>query len=109
MVASPEMRAIRELPLAASLLLVGLALFFGGGPRYGSLPWLGGGALLAIVVLIITRGLPAPRAARGAGWMACALDLLVCGPRSLVGLREPHACLSPVCRAGALARRPDAR
>jgi O-antigen ligase len=53
------MRAIRELPLAASLLLAGLALFFGGGPGSGSLPWLGGGALLAIVVLIVARGLPA--------------------------------------------------
>jgi O-antigen ligase len=53
------MRAIRELPLAASLLLVGLALFFGGGPGSSSLTWLGGGALLAIVVLIVTRGLPA--------------------------------------------------
>jgi O-antigen ligase len=52
------MRAIRELPLAASLLLVGFALFFGGGPGSGSILWLGGGALLAIVVLIATRGLP---------------------------------------------------
>src|SRR6266850_2781773 len=58
MVASAGMRAIRELPLAASLLLIGLALFFGGGPRYTSLPWLGGGALVAIVVLIATRGVP---------------------------------------------------
>lgn len=58
------MRAIRELPLAASLLLVGLALFFGGGPSYGSLPWLGGGALVAIVVLA-TRGVPS-------GWLALA-------------------------------------
>jgi O-antigen ligase len=52
------MRAIRELPLAASLLLIGLALFFGGGPGSGSLPWLGGGTLLVVVVLIATRGLP---------------------------------------------------
>src|SRR3954454_8229185 len=52
------MRAIRELPLAASLLLVGLALFFGGGPRYGSVPWLGAGALAAIVVLIAAVGVP---------------------------------------------------
>jgi O-antigen ligase len=58
MVASPLMRAIRELPLAASLLLVGLALFFGGGPGSGSVPWLGGGALLVLVVLIATRGVP---------------------------------------------------
>jgi O-antigen ligase len=53
-----SMRAIRELPLAASLLLVGPALFFGGGPESGSLPWLGGGALLAVVALLATRGLP---------------------------------------------------
>jgi O-antigen ligase len=52
------MRAIRELPLAASLLLVGLALFFGDGPGSGSLPWLGGAALLVVVVLIATRGVP---------------------------------------------------
>jgi hypothetical protein len=53
-----SMRAIRELPLAASLLLAGLALFAGGGPGTGSLPWLGGGALLAATVLIVDRGLP---------------------------------------------------
>ena len=53
-----SMRAIRELPLAASLLLVGPALFFGGGPESGSLPWLGGGALVAVVALLATRGLP---------------------------------------------------
>src|SRR4051812_24587678 len=53
------MRAIRELPLAASLLLIGLALFFGGGPRYGSLAWLGGAALVVIVVLVATAGVPA--------------------------------------------------
>jgi hypothetical protein len=63
MVASPEMRATRELPLGVSLALTGLALFFGGGPRNGSMVWLGGGALLAIVVLFAVRGLPA-------GWPA---------------------------------------
>jgi O-Antigen ligase len=52
-----SMRAIRELPLAASLLLVGLALFFGGGPGTGSLPWLGGAALVVLVGLIATGGL----------------------------------------------------
>jgi O-antigen ligase len=57
------MRAIRELPLAASLLLVGFALFFGGGPGSGSLPWLGGAVLLVVVVLIATRGLPS-------GWVS---------------------------------------
>src|SRR5690242_9185964 len=63
MVASPPMRAIRELSLAASLLLAGLALFFGGGPADGSVPWLGGGALLAIIVLLAARGAPG-------GWIA---------------------------------------
>jgi hypothetical protein len=58
MVASLEMRAIRELPLAASLLLAGSAMFFGGGPGYGSLPWLGGGALLAILAALGLHGAP---------------------------------------------------
>src|SRR6266699_615157 len=57
------MRATRELPLAACLLLTGLALFFGGGAGSGSLPWIGGGALVAVVVLMATRGVPA-------GWTA---------------------------------------
>ena len=52
------MRAIRELSLAPSLVLVGLALFFGGGPADGSIPWLGGGALLAILALLASRGAP---------------------------------------------------
>ena len=41
MLASREMRAIRELSLAAPLALVGLRIFFGGGPGNASLPWLG--------------------------------------------------------------------
>src|SRR3954447_11900265 len=97
------MRAIRELPLAASLLLIGLGLFFGGGPRYGALPWLGGGALLAIVVLLAIGGAPSRLASadapRGSGRVARALDLLVGAPRSLLGLREPHIRLSPLCLA----------
>jgi hypothetical protein len=73
------MRAIRELPLAASLLLVGLALFFGGGPGYGSLPWLGGAALAVIVVLIAVRGVPSgwPRLvpfAALAAWLALSIS-----------------------------------
>jgi O-antigen ligase len=73
------MRAIRELPLAAALLLAGWALFFGGGPGSGSLPWLGGVALLAIVLLLAVRGLPAgwpvllPFAAL-AGWLALSIS-----------------------------------
>src|SRR5204863_6101032 len=35
-----------------------LALFSGGGPADGSVPWLGGAALLAILVLLAARGVP---------------------------------------------------
>jgi hypothetical protein len=52
------MRAVRDLPLAAPLALAGLAVFFGGGPLDGSVVWLGGGALAAIVLLAVTRGVP---------------------------------------------------
>jgi hypothetical protein len=58
MVASREMRAIRELPLAAPLALAALAVFFGGGPGEGSLMWLGGGALLVAIVLLGLVGAP---------------------------------------------------
>jgi hypothetical protein len=57
------MRAIRELPLAAPLLLVGCAVFLGGGPTDGALPWLGGGALVLIIALLAARGVPS-------GWHA---------------------------------------
>jgi hypothetical protein len=52
------MRPTRELPLAAPLLLTGLALFFGGGPADGAIFWLGGLALLALVALLATAGVP---------------------------------------------------
>ena len=52
------MPVIRDLPLAASLALVGLALFAGGGGEDGSLWWLGGGAAAAIVVLGARHGVP---------------------------------------------------
>jgi O-antigen ligase len=52
------MRAIRELPFAATLLLLGAALFFGGAAEDGSLPWLGGGALLVALALLATQGVP---------------------------------------------------
>ncbi len=58
MVASREMRAIRELPLVAPLALAGLAIFFGGGPGNASLMWFGGGALLIMLVLLATQGAP---------------------------------------------------
>src|SRR3982750_1097271 len=72
MVASRQMRATRDLPLAVSLALTAFAVFFGDGPGNDSLPWLGGGALLVIVVLIATQGLPS-------GWRALLpLALLTC-------------------------------
>jgi len=52
------MRATRELPLVAPLLLTGLALFFGGGSADGSVWWLGGIALVALLVLLATTGFP---------------------------------------------------
>ena len=52
------MPAIRELPLAASLLVIGAAFFFGGGASSGSLPWLGGAVLIALLGLLATRGVP---------------------------------------------------
>src|SRR3954471_4867884 len=80
MVASAGMRAICELPLAASLvLLVGFALFFGGGPRFGTLPWLGAGAVAPVVVLLAIRGVPGgwPRVvplAAVAAWLALSIS-----------------------------------
>ena len=60
MVASPRMRAIRELrsPLVPALALTGAALFFGGGPGTSSLPWLGAAALLTVLVLFATQSTP---------------------------------------------------
>lgn len=52
------MRGMRQLALAAPLLLTGLALFFGGGPSDGSIFWLGGLALLALLVLLAAEGAP---------------------------------------------------
>ena len=57
------MPAIRELPLAASLLVIGAALFLGGGASSGSLPWLAGAVLIALLALLATRGVPG-------GWSA---------------------------------------
>jgi O-antigen ligase len=52
------MRAVRDLPLAAPLVLAGLAVFFGGGPLDGPVAWLGAGALATLLLLAATRGLP---------------------------------------------------
>ncbi|HZT90837.1 MAG TPA: O-antigen ligase family protein [Gaiellaceae bacterium] len=59
------MRATRDLPLAAALVLLGYALFFGGGVADGALPWLGGGALVAVVCSAAALGVP-----RGAARLA---------------------------------------
>jgi hypothetical protein len=73
------MRATRELPLAAAILLAGLALFFGGGPGDGAIPWLGGGVLLALLACLALQGLPrgalsvAPLAGL-AVWCAVSID-----------------------------------
>ena len=73
------MPVIRDLPLAASLLLVGLALFVGGGGEDGSLWWLGGGAAVVVVVLGARQGVPrgwlslAPLAALAA-WLAASIS-----------------------------------
>jgi O-Antigen ligase len=48
----------RGLQVAAPLLLIGLALFFGGGPGDGSIFWLGAGALVATATLLLTVGVP---------------------------------------------------
>jgi O-Antigen ligase len=72
------MRLMRELPVAAPLLLVGLALFFGDGPSDGSIFWLGGGALAAALVLLAASGVPGgwpvvlPLAALGS-WCAVSI------------------------------------
>ncbi|HUZ82182.1 MAG TPA: O-antigen ligase family protein [Gaiellaceae bacterium] len=72
------MRAIRELPLAAPLVLAGLAVFFGGGVGNGSLMWLGGGALAVLLYLLATRGLPGGVASLASlaalvGWLALSI------------------------------------
>src|SRR4051812_12222515 len=58
MLLSPRMRARRQLlsPLAPALALIAAALFFGGGPGDGSLPWLGGAAIVVVAVLAATHG-----------------------------------------------------
>ncbi len=87
MVASLGMRAIRDLPLVGSLALAAAALFFGGGPGYGSLPWLGGGALLAILASLALDGAPVgfrfllPLALL-AGWLALSISWSVLPDRS---------------------------
>jgi tetratricopeptide (TPR) repeat protein len=65
MVASARMRrsAHPSPALVVSLLVTGAALFFGGSAGTGSLPWIGGAAVIAVAVLIALEGLPT-------GWIA---------------------------------------
>src|SRR5437763_8914604 len=60
MLASPEMRAARELasPLGAALVLSAAVLFFGGASDNSTLPWIGGAAILLAAGFVATRGLP---------------------------------------------------
>ena len=59
------MRAIREVPIAASLVLVAGALFFGGGPDDTSLVWLAGIAVVGLVAAAALYGVPG-----GMVWLA---------------------------------------
>ena len=75
MVGSPAMPAIRELPLAASLLVIGAALFFGGGATTAPCRGSAAAVLLVLLVLLATRGVPG-------GWPAVVpLALLAAGSR----------------------------
>ena len=60
MLASRSMRAAAQQwsPLVAALVLTAAALFFGGGSGDGSLPWLGGAAIVLALVFAATRPLP---------------------------------------------------
>ena len=53
-----RMRGTRYWPLGAALALCAAALFAGGALRTGPLTWLGGGALVAVLVLLAVRGAP---------------------------------------------------
>src|SRR5436190_5637621 len=60
MVASGGLRAARDLlyPVGAALVLTAAALFVGGGPGAGSLPWIGGAAVVYALAAIAVRGAP---------------------------------------------------
>jgi tetratricopeptide (TPR) repeat protein len=83
------MRAPTELrsPAAVALILTAAALFFGGSAGDSSLPWLGGAAIVAAVVLAATRPWPggllalAPLAAL-AVWCAASIAWSIYPDRS---------------------------
>lgn len=60
MLLSRRMGVTRQLlsPLGAALALIGAALFFGGSAGSGSIPWLGGAAVVAAVALAATHEAP---------------------------------------------------
>lgn len=70
--------AIRELPLAAALLLTAVAVFHGDATGDGMIPWLGLAALVLVVALLALEGAPggwwsiAPLAALTA-WLALTI------------------------------------
>jgi hypothetical protein len=53
-----RMRATHDWPLGAALVLSAAAMFAGGALGTGPLTWLGGGALLLVLVLLAVRGAP---------------------------------------------------
>jgi O-antigen ligase len=71
-------RAIRELPLAAALTLVAVAMAHGGASSGSMLPWLGAGALAAIVASLAAVGTPRARVllplAALVAWLALTID-----------------------------------
>ena len=60
MLASNGMRLASELrsPLLPALALVGVTLFFAGDPGISVLPWIGIAALVLLIVLFATQGVP---------------------------------------------------
>ena len=60
MLLSRRMAVIRELrsPLGVALALIAAVLFFGGGSGSGSLTWIGGAAVVVLVVLVAGYGFP---------------------------------------------------
>ena len=66
------MPAIREVPIAAALVLVAGALFFGGGPGDTALVWLAAVALIGLVAAAAVHGPPV-----GARWLVPLAALVV--------------------------------